>query len=48
MDKDSKDFLLGQACNRLRIAIQANTGNRRNLTIAKKSATMYTIKRGNR
>lgn len=46
MDKDGKDYLLDQACNRLRIAIQANTGNRRNSTIAKKSATMYIIKRG--
>jgi hypothetical protein len=46
MDKSVSDYLLDNACVRLKKAIQANSGNRRNLTIVKKSATMYIVKRG--
>jgi len=46
MDKDNKDYLLDQACNRLRKAIQANSGNRRNSAIVKKANTLYMVKRG--
>jgi hypothetical protein len=46
MDKDSKEFLLNQACDRLKKAIQANSASNQQYMIAKKSATMYIVRRG--